>query len=242
MNIEERENYNQYGQFSHDENKENDLGSAIDHSVINDEEQDINQNFNKGNDFDAVTLNEENDLDEEDDFDEEDDVEDYGSEDDEIEDEDDDDKMNQEKSIDLLNTLIEINNDRIEGYKTASEETEEYDLKILFSQLMNTSQNCKTELVEEVQRLGGTPIEGTRTTGKFFRVWMDVKAALTGKNRNSILNSCEYGEDVAVSTYENVLNNDIEDITLEQGDMIKEQYTLLKADHDKVKDLRDRSS
>lgn len=30
--------------------------------------------------------------------------------------------MDKEKSIDVLNTLIEINNDRIEGYETASEE------------------------------------------------------------------------------------------------------------------------
>jgi hypothetical protein len=33
----------------------------------------------------------------------------------------------------------------------------------------------------------GTPEEGTRITGKFFRVWMDVKAALTNKDRKAIL-------------------------------------------------------
>ncbi|WP_240723501.1 ferritin-like domain-containing protein [Flavobacterium sp. GT3P67] len=142
----------------------------------------------------------------------------------------------------MLNTLIEINNDRIEGYETASEETEEKDLKTLFSQLMKTSQKCKTELVNEVQKLGGTPIEGTRTTGKFFRVWMDVKAALTGKDRKAILNSCEFGEDVAVATYVKVLKNDIEDITSEHQDLLKAQYALIKADHDKVKGLRDMSS
>ncbi|MFV5687901.1 ferritin-like domain-containing protein [Flavobacterium sp. ZT3R25] len=150
--------------------------------------------------------------------------------------------MDKEKSIDVLNTLIEINNDRIEGYETASEETEEQDLKTLFSQLMKTSQKCKMELVSEVREMGGTPVEGTRTTGKFFRVWMDVKAALTGKDRKAILNSCEFGEDVAVSTYAKILKNDIEDITPEQQDLLKAQYTLIKADHDKVKDLRDMSS
>ncbi|MFV5692153.1 ferritin-like domain-containing protein [Flavobacterium sp. LT1R49] len=150
--------------------------------------------------------------------------------------------MDKEKSIDVLNTLIEINNDRIEGYETASEETEEQDLKTLFSQLMKTSQKCKMELVNEVRELGGKPVEGTRTTGKFFRVWMDVKAALTGKDRKAILSSCEFGEDVAVSTYTKILKNDIEDITPEQQDLLKAQYTLIKADHDKVKDLRDMSS
>lgn len=147
--------------------------------------------------------------------------------------------MEYEKTIDVLNTLIQINNDRIEGYETASKETEEEDLKSFFSELTQTSQYCKQELSEEVIKLGGTPTEGTKTTGKFFRVWMDVKAALSGKDRKAILNSCEYGEDIAKETYEKALQNDSEDLTTEQQTMIKAQHALLKADHDAVKSMRD---
>jgi uncharacterized protein (TIGR02284 family) len=147
--------------------------------------------------------------------------------------------MENQKSIDALNTLIEINNDRIEGYEKASKETEETDLKTLFSQLAQTSHECIEELVGEVEDLDGTPAEGTKVSGKFFRVWMDVKAALTGKDRKAILNSCEYGEDVAVNTYKNVLENDAKDLTKDQIAMVEEQYELIKADHDTVKSLRD---
>ena len=147
--------------------------------------------------------------------------------------------MNKEKSIDALNMLIEINNDRIQGYETALNETEEADLKNIFSMFLQTSQKCKVELVTEVNKLGGSPIEGTKTSGKFFRVWMDVKAALTGKNRKEILSSCEYGEDAAIDTYNKVLKNDIENITSEQQTLINAQLVLLKADHDKVKNMRD---
>ncbi len=147
--------------------------------------------------------------------------------------------MNKEKSIDALNMLIEINNDRIKGYETALNETEEADLKNIFSMFLQTSQKCKVELVTEVNKLGGSPIEGTKTSGKFFRVWMDVKAALTGKNRKEILSSCEYGEDAAIDTYNKVLKNDIENITSEQQAIINAQLKLLKADHDKVKSMRD---
>ncbi len=148
--------------------------------------------------------------------------------------------MNKEKSIDVLNTLVEINNDRIEGYETASKETEEQDLKSMFSQFIQTSQKCKAELVSEIHKLGGKPTEGTRTTGKFFRVWMDVKAALTGKDRKAILASCEYGEDTAVDTYNKALRNNLEDITAEQQVMLNKQHGLIKSEHDKVKNLRDR--
>lgn len=147
--------------------------------------------------------------------------------------------MNTEQSIDVLNALIVINNDRIEGYMKASKETEDSDLKSLFAQFENTSQKCKGELVREVQRLGGEPAEGTKTTGKIYRVWMDVKATLTGNDRKAILNSCEYGEDVAIEAYEDALNNEVENISIEQQTMLRSQLQLIRADHDKVKSLRD---
>ena len=103
--------------------------------------------------------------------------------------------MENEKAIDVLNTLVEINNDRIEGYETATKETNEPDLKVLFTKLAETSQDCRIELEREVELLGGTPAKGTKVSGKFFRAWMDVKAAITGKDRKAILESCEYGED-----------------------------------------------
>jgi len=147
--------------------------------------------------------------------------------------------MEKEKAIEVLNSLIIINNDRIEGYETASKETEELDLKTLFAQFITTSQKCKYELVREVITLGGEEAEGTKVLGKFFRVWMDVKAALTGDDRKTILNSCEHGEDKALDTYEKVLENDLEHLSGEQQTMIIAQTSLLKADHDHVKALRD---
>ncbi len=147
--------------------------------------------------------------------------------------------MQTQNSIDVLNNLITINNDRLEGYETASNETDEQDLKTLFAGFMETSHTCKQELLIEVTRLGGEVEEGTMLSGKFFRAWMEVKAAITGHDRKAILDSCEYGEDVAVSTYEKVLLENQEDLTSEQRTMIKAQHTLIKADHDKVKALRD---
>jgi uncharacterized protein (TIGR02284 family) len=79
----------------------------------------------------------------------------------------------------------------------------------------------------------GTPEEGTRITGKFFRVWMDVKAALTNKDRKAILISCEYGEDVAVDTYEKALS-DPGSISSILFTLIYSQHLLIKNDHSKI--------
>ena len=147
--------------------------------------------------------------------------------------------MEIEKTIEAFNSLIVINNDRIEGYKTAEAEAEETDLKMLFSDLMQTSIQNRKDLVAEVIRLGGTPDEGTRITGKFFRVWMDVKAAFTGNDRKAILDSCEYGENVILETYKNVLIQDHKDTNSSEQQMLNKHYGLLKADYEKIKELRD---
>lgn len=146
--------------------------------------------------------------------------------------------MDKEKTIGVLNSLVEINNDRIEGYKTASKETDEQDLKILFGRFVQTSQKYNWELVSEIRELGGSPTEGTKISGKFFRAWMDVKAALTGKDRKAILNSCEYGEDVAVGAYKKVLE-DTEHLSPRLQTLVTAQHSTIRADHDTVKSMRD---
>ena len=145
-------------------------------------------------------------------------------------------ESNNKAQIDSLNNLIQINNDRIQGYVTAANETEDGELKAVFSELMQTSQDCRRELSQEVTRMGGEPIEGTTVSGKFYRAWMDVKSALSAKDRKAVLNSCEFGEDVAVKTYESELEGDKLG-TLRS--LVEGQYTKIKAGHDKIKQLRD---
>ncbi len=148
--------------------------------------------------------------------------------------------METEKSIAVLNSLVEINNDRMEGYKTAESETKESDLSALFQKMIHTSENCKNELSIEILRLKGTPTNETKISGKFFRVWMDVKVALGKNDRKTILNSCEYGEDVALKVYRSVLLDRSDELTPTQRKIISLQLSLLKKDHDYVKNLRDK--
>lgn len=146
--------------------------------------------------------------------------------------------MERKRTIEVLNSLITINNDRIEGYGTASKATEEHELQALFQRFISTSQQCNQALIKEVRQLGGEEAEGTKVSGKFFRVWMDVKAALTGKDRKAILKSCEFGEDNAKDTYDDALKNDSEHLSAGQQSMIREQRLLLVADYDHLKALR----
>src|SRR4051812_27216805 len=110
-----------------------------------------------------------------------------------------------QRSVDTLNTLLKINNSRIEGYERAYKLTDEPDLKHLFFKLNETSYACRQELITEVKRMGGVPEETAPANGRLLRIWMSIKASLTKKDRKTILSSCESLQDVTVANYENAL-------------------------------------
>ena len=143
-----------------------------------------------------------------------------------------------EKIVDALNKLVQINNDRIEGYGNATNETEDVELKRLFNGMMAKSQMLKSQLANEVIQRGGKPTESTTTLGKAFRVWMDFKAVLTGKDRKAILASCEFGEDAAQDTYAGVIKNGNDELPSYIITLITEQKAQLSQDHNRVKSLR----
>ena len=147
-------------------------------------------------------------------------------------------KLN-DSTIGVLNDLIEINNDRIEGYERAAAETksEDSDLRSLFNNMASESRQYVNELTRHVARTDDEPATGTTLKGKIYRAWMDVKATFTGKDRKSILASCEFGEDAAQRAYEQGLDED--DLDSEVRQLLTTQKQKLRASHDKIKAMRD---
>jgi uncharacterized protein (TIGR02284 family) len=148
--------------------------------------------------------------------------------------------MQNEKNSDVvsaLNPLMEINNDRVEGYKHALKETEDTDLKNLFKDMAEHSFKFKNELADEIIKAGGEPTGGTTNSGKLYRAWMDLKAAVTQKDRAAILSSCEFGEDAAHEVYEMAAKKD--DLPQPVKNLIEQQRQSLHADHLAIKQLRD---
>ncbi|CAN5765096.1 hypothetical protein BH11BAC4_BH11BAC4_07730 [soil metagenome] len=145
-----------------------------------------------------------------------------------------------EKLIEVLNDLTQINNDRVEGYEKAAEETKlaDVDLQGLFHRYADDSRRFSAALTTEVLRLGGKATKDTTSLGKIYRVWMDLKASFTGQSRQTILESCEYGEDAAQKAYRDALASDAEiDATTRQ--LITSQQADLKSAHGTVKKYRD---
>ncbi|SEM63052.1 conserved hypothetical protein [bacterium A37T11] len=144
------------------------------------------------------------------------------------------------KTTEILNDLIEINNDRIEGYTRAIEDSEaiDVDLKTLFEYYIQQTKGFNRDLSAEVSKLGEAPEEGTRMSGKLHRLWLDVKAKFTGSDRKSILEECERGEDASKEAYTEALA-DSEGLPEEIVKLISQQADKQREGHDKIKALRD---
>lgn len=143
-----------------------------------------------------------------------------------------------EKMQKTIKELIIINNDRYEGYKTASNEAKDSDLKPLFSRFSSQSQQFASELSRFISAEEAPDDGETKHSGKLYRVWMDVKAAITANDRKAILSSCEFGEDVALKTYKDALEA-ADEITEDARTIINRHKTELQEAHNYIKSLRD---
>jgi uncharacterized protein (TIGR02284 family) len=140
----------------------------------------------------------------------------------------------------VLEDLIKINNDRIEGYEKALKDLkpEDNDLRLLFLKGIDQSREIRMRLGRELQTFCGTIPSGTSASGAIHRAWLEVKATFTGHGRHAILASCESGEDAAQKAYESALGS--EHLPEYLSTVVFEEKQDLKSFHDEIKALRDK--
>ncbi len=144
-----------------------------------------------------------------------------------------------EDIVDDLNELVKINNDRIQGYLKAVEDTEDAQLDHLFNEMIVQSQNFRSQLADHIVRIDGTAVTDTTSTdvgSKIHRAWIDIKSAVTGKDRDTVLSSVTFGENAAVEAYESAVENDKLPAYIKED--ISAQLSQLKASRDKMESMK----
>jgi uncharacterized protein (TIGR02284 family) len=148
---------------------------------------------------------------------------------------------NNKATIETLNDLVQINNDRIKGFEKAIKETTEanndQELIAVFNNKILESQQLKSTLTQEVQVLGGDAATDTSVSGTIHRTWLQVKATFTGHSEKSILEECEFGEDAIKKAYQSAL--DEEGLPAYIRDILNDQKAIIDQSHDEIKALRD---
>jgi len=145
-------------------------------------------------------------------------------------------KNENEKSISVLNDLIQTCKDGEYGFKTASDHTNDLELKALFQQYSAQRLELARELQTRVRNLGEDPEKSGSVSASLHRGWLDLKSAISSEEPHAILAECERGEDIAVKAYREALDEYVDGATRE---LIRRQYGLVQATHDRIKQLRD---
>ena len=144
--------------------------------------------------------------------------------------------MNNDDLISTLNDLIETCKDGEEGFRVCAEDISDNQLKTLFLDRAQSCAHAARELQEQVLSLGGKPEDSSSVSSSLHRRWVDIKAAVTGKDDEAILNECERGEDVAVKSYRQALEKDLPPSI---RSIVDRQFQGVQRNHDQVKALRD---
>ena len=132
----------------------------------------------------------------------------------------------------LTTTLI----DSINGYRDAAQHAEGSQFQELFRRMADDRSRVAEDLRSEVRRLGGNPPDDGSFLGGTHQRFLDLKAAITGRNDQSIINEVERGEDYLKEKFETALNSD--SLPVESRSVIERAYQSVREGHDRVRDLK----
>jgi uncharacterized protein (TIGR02284 family) len=138
--------------------------------------------------------------------------------------------------IATLNTLIATTIDSIKGYEDAASNTDAGRFQQLFRDRATDRQKVVEELRSEVRRLGGEPEDGGSFMGATHQRFLDLKAAITGRDEKAIINEVERGEDYLKEKFETALNSD--HLSGESRSVVESCYQSVKQGHDQISQLK----
>jgi uncharacterized protein (TIGR02284 family) len=143
-----------------------------------------------------------------------------------------------DKTDDLttLKTLTSTLNDSIKGYRDAAENVESQEFRELFNQFAEQRQQASEGIKAEIRRLGGEPDQDGSTLGGLHQAWLDLKAAITGRDDKAIINEVERGEDYLKEKFEAALGSD--GITGESRSVVEQAWTSVREGHDRVSAIK----
>ena len=144
--------------------------------------------------------------------------------------------MQNDKAVSVLNTLIETCKDGEQGFRTAADALTDTSIKSKFEQYSSERGAMARELQDEVRKLGGDPEQTGSVAASVHRGWINITAAVSGRDDHAIVAEAERGEDVAKHAYEDALK---EPLPATAQPVVQRQASRVRQAHDDVKALRD---
>jgi uncharacterized protein (TIGR02284 family) len=136
----------------------------------------------------------------------------------------------------VLNTLLATLTDSVNGYREAAEHAQDAGLKELFQGSADERTQVANDLRNEVSRLGGDPDDDGSLMGKTHQRFLDLKAAITGRDDKAIINEVERGEDYLKAKFKAATESD--SLSGESRAVVEQAYQSVLRGHDRVSKLK----
>ena len=146
--------------------------------------------------------------------------------------------LSTDKTISVLNDLIETCKDGEYGFQSSAEHVKNPELQQVFTARAAECRKGAEVLQAQVRQLGGEADEGGSASGAIHRGWVAVKGTLSGYGEKAMLEECERGEDAALARYRDALK---EDLPPNVRAVVERQYEGVKRNHEQIRTLRDRT-
>src|SRR5574338_1542775 len=138
--------------------------------------------------------------------------------------------------ISTLNTLIGTMIDSVNGYEDAASNSEAGRFQQMFRERAGERQRVVEDLRSEVRRLGGNPEDDGSFMGKTHQRFLDLKAAVTGRDEQAIINEVERGEDYLKEKFETALDSG--HLSGESRAAVEQAYQSVRSGHDQMSALK----
>ena len=138
--------------------------------------------------------------------------------------------------ISTFNTLIATTIDSITGYEDAAANSEAGRFQQMFRERATERQRVVEELRSEVRRLGGNPEDDGSFMGKTHQRFLDLKAAVTGRYEQAIINEVERGEDYLKEKFETALSSGT--LSGDSRAVVERAYQSVRSGHDQISQLK----
>ena len=139
--------------------------------------------------------------------------------------------------VTVLDTLTTTLIDSINGYRDAAANIEGSErFQQMFREMADERSQVAEDLRTEIRRLGGDPPDDGSLMGKTHQRFLDLKAAVTGRDDKAIINEVERGEDYLKEKFETALESDA--LSGESRSAIDRAFQSVRKGHDKVSQLK----
>jgi uncharacterized protein (TIGR02284 family) len=144
--------------------------------------------------------------------------------------------MDKSHDIKVLNTLIATTLDSMKGFRESADDSNVGTHAQFFRDMANERSQVAADLQAHVRALGGDPETESSTAGGAHRAWLDLKAAVTGKDEDAIIKEVERGEDYIKEKFETALRDD--ELSPETRGLLEKSMESIRKGHDRASAMK----